>query len=375
VFSPARNTLLLIPFLISACGENNGATLHTANATPNASNFITIQTTEVEEVLLKEPIVATGTTFALKTTDIKPMVSGLVEEVYVGVGDRVTKGQPLIKIRQTEINLRIVQLGHRIALARSELKNALQDVNTNVGLRKSGVISKEVVDDTQTRYDIARARLGIAETQLLEAKQNLEDSISKAPFDGVITIANVQEGAFVSNMSMSMGGPGGGSTGDNVLQVQQIDVIVAMVRLPEVELSRISVGTPALITIDGLDQSFDSQIHVINDLVDFQSRTIDVRLGIKNENYLIKPGLFIRVKIFPKPQNRLIAARQAVLGSTSHHVFINQNGVARKVPVTIRELDTERVEITSGVQSGQFLLLGNNLTRIQDGAPIVVKEV
>jgi len=362
-------------FVLCACDDIDEPASNTENAAFKASNLITIQTTEVEEVLLQEPIIATGTTAALKTTNIKPMVSGLVEEVYVRVGDRVTKGQPLIKIRQTEINLRIAQLGHRIALARAELKNAHQDLNTNVGLRKSGVISKEIVDDTQTRYDIARARLGIAQTQLLEAKQNLEDSISKAPFDGVVTIANVQEGAFVSNMSMSMGGPGGASSQDNILQIQQINIIVALVRLPEVELSRIRVGTPAIITIDGLGRSFDSQIHVINDLVDYESRTLDVRLGIENDDYLIKPGLFIRVKIFPEPQNLLIAARQAVLGSASHHVFVNQDGIARKVNVTIRELDTERVEITSGLQPGQSLLLGNNLTRIQDGVSIVVKEV
>ena len=375
MFFTSRYMVLLATILLSACEADDGMLVDSpAAAERGTKDSITIQTTVIEEIQLEDPITATGTTAALKTTNIKPMVSGLVEEVYVQVGDRVTRGQPLIKIRQTEINLSIAQLGHRIALARAELKNARQDLDTNLGLTQSGVISKETVDDTRTRYDIARARLGIAETQLLQARQNLEDSISKAPFDGVITAANVQEGSFSSSMGMSMGSMGGSST-ENALQVQQIDVVVALIRLPEVELSRISVGTPAKIFIDGLGKNFDSQIHVINDLVDYESRTIDVRLGIKNDDYLIKPGLFVRVEIFPEPRTSLITSRQAVLGSANHHVFINQNGIARKVPVTIRELDTQRVEITSGVQAGQSLLLGNNLMRLQDGASIVIKDV
>ena len=154
-----------------------------------------------------------------------------------------------------------------------------------------------------------------------------------------------------------------------------LNIIVALVRLPAVELSRISIGSPARVTIDGIGQTFDSQIHVINDLVDFESRTIDVRLGIENDDYLIKPGLFVRVEITPEPRTLLIASRQAVLGSESHHVFINQNGIARRVAVTIREMDTQQVEITSGLTAGQSLLLGNNLTRLQDGAGITIKGV
>ena len=175
-------------------------------------------------------------------------------------------------------------------------------------------------------------------------------------------------------MGVSMGSMGGRPS-DSALQIQQIDIIVTLVRLPEMELSRIRVGTPAKVTIDGLGQTFDSQIHVINDLVDHESRTIDVRLGIKNDDYVIKPGLFARVEIYPKPRMALIAPRRSVLGSDPYYVFTNQRGYADKTEVTIREMDTQRVEITSGIEAGQHLLLGNNLSRLQDGSAIKVKEV
>lgn len=374
MFSAPRFLALLAAIALTACDVMTDEPIDSRETTidSRSGNFITIQTTRVQSIEISEPIYATGTTAALRTTDLKPMVSGLVEKVYVQVGDRIKKGQPLFKIRQTQIMLRIAQLQHRVALARAELKNAKQHLETNIGLTNSGVISQEVKDDTQTQFDIARARLGIAETQLLEAKQNLEDSEGKAPFDGVVTVVNIQEGSFSSMMSM---GSMGGLASEGALQVQEIGTIVTMIRVPESELSRIRIGSPAKITIDSLGKTFESQIHVINDLVDFASRTIDVRLGIKNDDYMIKPGLFARVEIFPEPRTVLVLPRRAVLGSGTHYVFSHQQGIAQRITVTIRELDTQRVEITSGVKAGQTILFGNDLGRLTDGAAIIIKEL
>ena len=364
--------LSLLLFQIAACDSFEDDPTFTSEKEAPIQQRIAVQLAPVVSVEIRDSIIATGTTSALKTTNIKPMVSGLIEEVYVRVGDRVKKGQPLLRARQTEINLKIARLEHRITLARAELKNAKKDLTTYLRLSKTGVIPEEVADDSQTIYDIARARLGIAETQLLEAKQNLADSVSRAPFDGVITASNIEEGSFVTTMGMgmSMGGPP-----QNTLQVQQINIIVTLVRLPEIELSRIAVGTKAKITIDGLNKTFPSQIHVINDLIDYESRTIDVRLGINNEDYLIKPGLFARVEIFPEPRQILVVPRMAVMGYESNYVFVNNNGIAVRVPVTIRELDTARVEIIRGLSQGQSVIVGNNLSRLREGSSIQIREV
>jgi len=359
-------TLVLSASLLISCDsaeQANGETDHGSRS----NESVPIQQTQVAEIEINDPIITTGTMSALKVTDISPMVSGLVDEVYVAVGDRVKKGDPLLRIRQTEIRLAIAQLEHKVSLARAEFNNAKKDLGTNLGLSKIGAVSQDITDNTQTLFDIYRARLGIAEAQLLEAKQNLEDSETKAPFDGVITERNINEGAYIQTIRMGMGPP--------ELQIQQIDIIVALVRIPETELSRISVGTPAKITIDGMNQTYDSQIHVINDRIDYETRTIDVRLGIQNDDYLIKPGLFIRAEIYPEPRQALVVSRQAVLGNDTAYVFTNLNGLAHKVPVTIRELDTQQVEILSGLKPGQSVLTGNNLTRLRDGSTISVEGV
>ena len=395
-----RSILALFLILLCACGSEPSAVLNkepsaskepsaVLNKEPSASKepsaalskepaaskgasdrTIPVQRSQVMEVTILEPIVVTGSMYAIQSTDISAMVSGLVEKVYVSVGDRVKQGQPLMMIRQTELKLRIEQLEFEVKLAQAEHTDAKNDLSTNLGLSKRGAISQDAIDNTKMRYDVTQSQLGIAKVRLELARQNLDDSVSKAPYDGVITERNINEGAFVQ----TMGGGGMGNAPPD-LQIQKIDIIVAGVRIPDSELSKISVGSKARVKVDSLDGVYDTQIHAINDLIDPDSRTIDVRIGIDNADYAIKPGLFARVEIFPPERQILTVSRSAVLGIDAHYVYINENGVARKNSVTITEMNTDQAEIVSGLQAGQYVLTGNNVSRLQDGSPIIIQEL
>jgi len=347
---------------ISGCSETEvGAVDRTHDQLVRQSIPVSLTLARNSEVF--EPIFATGTIRADKTTDISPIVSGLVESVFVNVGDRVEQGQELFKLRQIEIQLKVNQLTHALTLAKAELNNSRKDVNTNRGLRKRGAVSQEILDNTLTRHEIVNAKLGIAESQLAEAKQVLTDTISRAPYSGVITSRDINEGSYIRNM------PGASRT---ALQIQKIDRVEALVSIPEKFLSRIRLGTPAKIFVDGLNRSFDSQIDIINDRVDHLSRSIEIRLGIANPDYEIKPGLFVRVELYPPGRTAMVLPRHAIKGGATPFVFVNNHGFADKVSVAINELESEKVEVLKGLPVGAQVITGSNLAKITSGASIQV---
>lgn len=354
------STLISLLFL-TGCVENGSATDENSRISESLPVFLV----QAERVELLEPIVATGTMAADKTTNITPTISGLVQEIYVSLGSRVKQGQPLFKLRQTDIKLRIRQLQHSLTLTKSEQRDAKKDLQTNIGLRKRGAVSQEVLDNVRTRYEIAAAQFGIAQAQLAQARQNLKDTEVVAPYDGVITERNIDEGAYLQTMR-------GGS--QPALQIQKIDIVVAIMLIPEIHLKRIKIGTAAKVYIDGLDREFDSQIDIINDRIDHLSRSIEVRLAISNADYQIKPGLFARVEIYPEKRSVIVIDRRVIRGSTSPYVFVDEQGFAKRRPIRYRDIDIARVEILEGLVPGEKVLSGANLARLTPGAPIRIVE-
>lgn len=330
-----------------------------------AADPIDVFATRVEQVELTTPIEATGTIAPLKTTDILPLVGGLVEKVFVTVGDRVEAGAPLFAMRTVDLELSREELSHALALAEAEAANARADLKRSEGLSARQAVSEDSVAHLKTAVATADARVGIARARLAQVQQSLKDAVVRAPYRGVITARNVDEGAFIETRGMSM---------QPAMQIMEVDIVGAIVRVPETEVARIAIGTPATVRIDGLDARQESRVHIINDLIDPDSRTFEVRVGLANDDYAIRPGLFCRVTFHPPGRSARVLDRTAVRGDAAdgRFVWLDVDGRARRAPVEVHELDTARVEVVSGVDVGDRVLAGAALDRLVDGAPVRV---
>ena len=154
----------------------------------------------------------------------------------------------------------------------------------------------------------------------------------------------------------------------------QIGIMVALVFVPELHLRSIKLGTPGKVTIPGLSKSYETEVHLINDRIDMKTRSIDVRLGIPNPDYEIKPGLFIEVELYPEPRPALVLPTNVVRGlGGDRYVFVAENGFARRRSVQIRELESDLVEILSGVDSDEFVIQGPDLNAVQDNAKVTLQ--
>lgn len=342
---------------------------------PEAISVVAVPVTEKD---LVEPVIGTGTIAAAKTTDLGPRVTGIIDKIHVYVGARVKEGDPLFHTRDTDIVNRVHELENQVKLAQAEVRTASRAYMRANELHNSGFVSNGGLDTAQGARDAANARLGIATAQLSTAKQMLDDTTVRAPFDGVITRRDVDEGKYMTTMGGmgAMPGGGGGGGGNTVMQIMKIDIVAAIVQIPEVDLPRIKVGSKGKVIIGSMNKSYDSVVYILNDLIDIKTRGIELRLPIRNPDYEIKPGLFARAEIYPDPRKVLSMERKAVQGTESQpYVYVAENGAAKRMPITMRQIDATTVEVLSGLKAGDVALAGPNLPLVLDGSPVKIETI
>jgi Cu(I)/Ag(I) efflux system membrane fusion protein len=133
----------------------------------------------------------------------------------------------------------------------------------------------------------------------------------------------------------------------------------------------VRVGSPARLRIDGLERGFESRVEILNDRVDATSRSLEIRMPVANPDLAIKPGLSASAEILPEPREALVLERRALLGSAdARFVFVAAGGRAVRRPVVIRDLDAARVEVRDGLARGDRALVGPDLARLSEGAPV-----
>ncbi len=361
---------------IAGCGEDAAG-----GAKAKPSDAIEVFETAATRKTLVEPVTGTGTITAEKTTVLGPRVSGVIEKIRVRVGDRVKEGDPLFHTRDIEIKLRVAELENQVKLAKAELRNVNLAFHRAEELHKKGYVSNGRLDDARAAKDTGAARVGIAEAQLAAVKQQLDDTTVRAPFDGVITRRYVDEGRYMTTAG-GFGGGGGeagassGGSGSGVLQVMKIDIVAAIVQVPEIDLRKIHVGTKGKVFVDGVGRAFDSYAIIINDAVDTTTRAVEVRLPILNSDYAVKPGLFARAELYPEPREVVALDRAAVQGTEEQrYVFIAEKGVAKRVAVKIKQIDAQSVEVLAGLSEGARALTGPNLPLVAEGTPVRIGSV
>ncbi len=350
--------------LLTACGPDE-TTVDTVIAEVTVESIeMSVTRPQMREIV--QPIFGSGSISAVQSSDIGPQISGIVEEIFVRVGDRVEQGAPLFQIERDNFEFAVAEAQAATELAAAMTEQAQREATRATTLTTRGVTSEARREEAESQLRVERARLAAAQVALARARNNLEDTTVLAPFRGVITERYANEGVYMTPRVSNFGSSA-------VVQLQEIEIVVAIVQIPEVNLSRIRLGMPGRVYVDGLDQEFDSEIHILNDRIDPETRTIEVRLGILNPDYIVRPGLFARAEIFPDPRSALLLERRAIAGPTNApYVFVLMVGAAERREVEIRDFDADYVEIINGISTYDEVLLGPNLPRLRNGVPVTV---
>lgn len=278
----AGGVILSAGMLTGGCGSSQGQPKQ-----QQAMQVTTINPFESDTPIMRE---YTGSVMALQEVPVSSQVSGTVMEKYIEGGEKVTQGQPLFKIDTRTYAANLAAAQATAAQAAANYENARRDLSRYEQLIANGAISKQTYDTQQAAVEAYRGVWDAAKAQVDLASTNLDDTVVTAPFDGTLSMNDVNIGTYAS----------AGSTA--LVTISSADPIYVQFDMSENEylsLTKDSGGTEALgdhlklRLSDGSIYEETGKIVQINPSLNGGQLTL--KAAFPNPNGLLVPGMFAAV--------------------------------------------------------------------------------
>ncbi|MEM8627335.1 MAG: efflux RND transporter periplasmic adaptor subunit [Pseudomonadota bacterium] len=286
-------------------------------------------------------IVAVGTGRAMRTATLFPDAAGVVDEVAVQAGDRVTAEQTILKLDDATARLAVKVARQRVAQAQRTLERAKF-------LQRRRVQSNAQSDDALTTLELARL-------EVLQAQDALSDTVLRAPFAGIISLPEVERGDRVT-------------TATRIAVLDDRSKLLLEFAVPENFFTRIAPGTPVTaITPAVPDQTFNGKVQTIDARIDTGSRTLKVRAVVDNARDRLRPGMSFAVRLeFAGAAHVSVPELALQYDNGAPFVWRVEGETARKVLVkTVRR--TNDTALVDGPLAAGDLVIVEGVQRVREG--------
>ncbi|MDD4193068.1 MAG: efflux RND transporter periplasmic adaptor subunit [Mangrovibacterium sp.] len=308
------------------------------------------------------PFRFSGKLEAGKQSNLSTRIMGQVEQILVKPGQRVNRGEVLLKIRNQDILAKKAQVEATMVEAQSSFENAKKDLARFEALYKSNSTSDKEMDDIRTRYEMAKARLDAVRQTQNEVNENLLYTALKAPYHGVITGKFVQEGDLAN-------------PGMPLLSIENPDQWQVTFRVPEEDISRVSLNAPVKVHLDALGGLTANGVIVeinpssANTGPQFEAKVLLSPLP-GNEPRLYS-GIYATVDYEHGTQSLLLVPVQSLIkrGQMTGLYTVGQEGAALLRWIRTGKTYGDSVEVLSGLADGEQYIVSAE-SRIFDGALI-----
>ena len=360
---------LLIAFSLSGCSAKT--------TTGRVSQAIPVQTAVAQVGDVSSVNALTGDVTANIETNVGTKVDGMVQAVYVDMGDHVSTGQALAQLDPTDLNRQLVQTQAQIqvdqANIQSDQASSAQAATTDQrdqSLYNSGALSQSDFDTAQLALSTAQAGLQAAQGTLAKdeaavaiIKQELDELTITSPVDGIVVTRSIELGEEIS-------------TATTCFTIAQTSTLYVTVNVSEQNISGVKQGTTAQITVPDVGTTvFQGQVTEISPTLNPTSQAYPVQIQILNPDPAILPGMTASV-LFTGLQSQpgVIIPVQAIEETPQgSEVFTVENSVAHLNLVQIGATSSTQAVVTSGLQAGeQVVITGQDL--LSDNVRVAVVQ-
>ena len=301
------------------------------NSKPGQSPPLSVEVLLATTRSLSADIEIPGTLLANESTEIHPEVSGRVVQLNIKEGSFVSKGILLAKLYDGDLQAQMRKL-------EVQLKIAEQTENRQNQLLKIQGIS-------QQEYDLSLLQVHNLKADIDIIKEAIRKTEIRAPFSGKLGLKNISPGAFITPATI-------------LTTIGQVNQLKIQFNVPEKYGSLLRMGQSVDFSIDGTDKKFSAQIIATEIKIEENTRSLAVRAAVKNNDPVLYPGAFAKVKIvLGKNENAIMIPNSVIVPQGRKKlVYLYKDGKSMQADITTGVRDSANIQVLSGLNVGDTVI-------------------
>ncbi len=352
------------------CGSDEPVQAQTRTVQPAQVEIAPVQAVRFDKV-----IDLPGRIAARRVAEVRARVAGIILSRDFEEGSQVTKGQILFHIDPAQFNAALAQAKADLAKAEASMADLKAIATRYSKLVQTKSISQQEYDTAYTNYQAAEATRNAAVAAVKTAQLNLDYATVTAPISGRIGRAAVTEGALVGEGEATL-----------LATIQQLDPIYADISQPVSEYLKLKAAMN-----DALESGKNAQVSIelenprytVNGKLLFSDITVDqdtdqisLRSEFPNQDGMLLPGMYVRIRIaLAADAQAIFVPQRAVLRKVdgSPYVFVvSDQNIAHARAVQTGDMQGSNWQITTGIVPGEQLVV-NGVDKVREGAPVAAK--
>ena len=356
-------------------------------SSPQVADAAAVPVAEVSQVrrqTLSSTLTVAGQFQAFQEVDLHAKVSGYIRRINVDIGDRVKAGQVIATLEVPELNAQLAGTQAEVRHSQSEIARAQSEVTRaeadyvalhaaytrleQASQQRPGLIAEQELDDARAKDQHAAAQVNVAKASMeasheqlgvsradRERAQTLSDySVVSAPFTGVVTMRYADTGSLIQAGTTS------NTQAMPVVRLAESDVLRLRMPVPESSVPYIQEGGAVDVRVMANGRHFIGRIIRFTRSLDPSTRTMLVEVDVANPDLSLSPGMYAETVItLQERPNVLTIPAQAVMQSPAqpYVLIVNRANKVENRPVTLGIHGADRVEIVSGLQQGENVIV------------------
>jgi len=297
---------------------------------------------------LQELLKTTGTLLADEAVELSFEGQGKIESIFFKEGTHVGKGQILAKLNDDDLQAQLVKL---------TLQNKLLQERVD---RQKVLLAREAI--SQESYDQLMTDLHSNEAEIKIIQVQIDKTEIRAPFDGIIGLRYISEGAYVSPATRMA----------RLIKIQPLKIEFAV---PERYTDLVKAGSELNFTIENSPENHVARVYALEPAVDPGTRTMTLRALFPNKDARLLPGRFVSVQlIIRERQDAIQIPTEALIPELGgEKVFTVVHGKAASTSVIIGLRTPDMVEVIEGLQPGDSVVV-SGIMQLRSDMPVSVQQ-